>query len=67
MLTVSRHEQKWKYVHDKKWENSAEANVSPLCTDNSYPTPLSDSPFSNCINYTDQSPQLSALVVNCQS
>ena len=56
-----------KFIHDKKWKDSAEADVSPLCTDNYCPTPSSDLPSLTPTNHSDQSPQLSALVANCQS
>ena len=51
----------------KKRQDSAEANMSSLCTDNYYPTPSSDSPSPAPSNHSNQSLQLSALVVNCQS
>ena len=41
--------------------------MSSLCTDNYYPTPSSDLPSPAPSNHSNQSPQLSALVVNCQS
>ena len=41
--------------------------MSPLCTDNYCPTPSSDLPSLTTTNHSDKSPQLSALVVNCQS
>ena len=50
----------------KKQKNSAEADLSPPCTDNlSFNTPqnLSLQFLQNCF---DESPQLSALVVKCQ-
>ena len=41
--------------------------MSSLGTDNYYPTPSSDLPSPAPSNHSNQSPQLSALVVNCQS
>ena len=65
--TISRYESRRECLHDKKCQDSAEANMSSLCTDNYYPTPSSDLPSPAHSNYSNQSPQLSALVVNCQS
>ena len=67
MPTISRHEQGRKCVHDKKRKNSAEADVSPPCTDNLSCNTLQNLPSPISTNCFDESPQLSALVVNCQS
>jgi len=54
-------------MHDKKRKDSAEVDMSHLCTDNDCPTPLNDLPSLTPANHSAQSLQLSALVINCQS